>query len=146
MGKRGCPALFGNTQAMKVYFADTNFYLRFILQDNLRQFKIVNEFLQKAQEGKLKIVFLSEVILEMEFVLKSVYSFSRREIVKVLFSLVKTDYLDIEERDLWLEAFEIFRKSKLSLFDIFLFLSARKENAEVLSFDKDFKKLARRIK
>ncbi|MGB9706738.1 MAG: PIN domain-containing protein [Microgenomates group bacterium] len=131
---------------MKVYIADTNFYLRFILQDNPRQFKIANELLRKAQEGKFKIVFLSEVILEMEFVLKSVYLFSRREIAKALLSLVKVDYLDIEERDLWLEAFEIFRKSTLSLFDIFLFLKAKKEGAGVLSFDEDFKKLARIIK
>lgn len=126
---------------MKVYFADTNFYLRFILQDNPKQFKIVNELLRGAQGKKLKIIFLSEVILEMEFVLRSVYLFSRPELFKALFNLLKADYLDIEERDLWFEAFEIFLKGSFSLFDIFLFLKAQSQKAEVLSFDKDFRKL-----
>lgn len=128
---------------MKIYFADTNFYLRFILQDNSIQFKKVSGLFQKAQKGKLKIVFLSEVILEMEFVLKSVYSFSREEIIKGLGELVKIDYLQIEERSLWLEVFKIFSKNNPSLFDIFLFLKAKNEGAEILSFDKDFRKLER---
>ncbi len=128
---------------MKTLIADTNFYLRFILQDNPKQFKIVNEFLRKAQQRKIKIVFLSEVILEMEFVLRSVYLFSRPELTKALAGLLKVDYLAIEERDLWLETFEIFSKSSLSLFDIFLFFKAKSRKAEVLTFDKDFRKLAK---
>lgn len=131
---------------MKTYFADTNLYLRFILQDDQAQFKKVNDFFKRAQTGRLKIVFLSEVILEMEFVLRSVYSFSKAELVKSLFTLVKSEYLEIEERDLWLEAFKVFQEKNVSLFDIFLFLKAQKESAEVLSFDKDFKKLKRALK
>lgn len=128
---------------MKTLVADTNFYLRFILQDNPKQFKIVNEFLRKAQQRKIKIVFLSEVVLEMEFVLRSVYLFSRPELFKALTGLLKVEYLDIEERNLWLEVFEIFPKSRFPLFDIFLFLKAQSQKAEVLSFDNDFQKLKR---
>lgn len=126
---------------MKSYFADTNFYLRFILKDNKNQTKKTKGFLAIAKKGKIKIIFLPEVILEMEFVLRSVYSLSRKEIVRYLFPLIKTDYLEIQEREIWLPAFKIFQETNLSLFDIFLFLKAKKENAEVLSFDKDFKKL-----
>lgn len=128
---------------MKTYFADTNFYLRFILKDNKNQVKRVKEFLSKAKKGEINIVFLPEVILEMEFVLRSVYALSGKQIVKYLVPLAKTDYLDICERDIWLTAFKIFPEKNLSLFDIFLFLKARGQKAEVLSFDKDFRKLAK---
>ena len=131
---------------MKTYFADTNLYLRFILADDQTQFKKVNNFFRRAQRKKLKIVFLAVVILEMEFVLRNVYSFSKTELIKSLLTLVKSEYLEIEERELWFEAFRIFQEKNLSLFDIFLFLKAQKSGAEVLSFDQDFKKLKRRLK
>lgn len=131
---------------MKTYFADTNFYLRFILKDNQKQFEKVKKLLFQAKKRKVKIVFLPQVILEMEFVLKSVYSSPKEEIIKYLFPLVKTDYLEIADREIWLEAFKIFEKTNLPLFDIFLFLKAKQQKGEILSFDRDFKKLARIIK
>lgn len=131
---------------MKIYFADTNFYLRFILKDNKKQTKKTKEFLAIAKKGKVKIIFLPEVILEMDFVLRSVYSLSKEEIVRYLFPLAKTDFLKIEEREIWLTAFKIFQEKNFSLFDIFLFLKAKKEKSEVLSFDKDFKEIKKFIK
>lgn len=128
---------------MKVYFADTNFYLRFILKDNQAQVKKVRECLAEVREEKIEIVFLPEVILEMEFVLRSVYALSKKQIARYLVPLVRTDYLDIGEREIWLTAFKIFPEKNFSLFDIFLFLKARSRKAEVLTFDKDFRKLKR---
>lgn len=146
MGERGSKEVPKNSKKVKSYFADTNFYLRFILKDNIRQVKKVKELLFKAKKRKVKIIFLPQVILEMEFVLRSVYSLSKEEIVEYLFPLVKIDYLEIGERQIWLTAFKIFKEKNLSLFDIFLFLKAKNEGAEILSFDKDFKKLARSLK
>lgn len=126
---------------MKIYLADTNIYLRFILKDNQAQFKKVDQLFKKAQKGELKIIFLSEVILEMEFVLRSVYSFSKKEITRAFLSLFKNKFLEVEEKSLWLGVLEVFQKKNLSLFDTFLFLKAKQAKAEVLSFDQDFKKL-----
>ena len=77
----------------------------------------------------------------MEFVLRSVYSLSKKEVVKYLLPLIKTDYLEIQDRETWLVAFKIFQEKNFPLFDIFLFLKAKSKEGEVLSFDKDFKKL-----
>ena len=131
---------------MKKCLADTNFYLRFILQDNSRQVQEVEKYLQKARAGQLEIVFLNEVILEMEFVLKKVYLTPKEKIIKALAVLFKTEYLAVQNRELWLEAIKIYQEKNLDFFDIFLFLKAQKEKAEVLSFDKDFQKLAKSFK
>lgn len=131
---------------MKKFLADTNIYLRFVLEDNKVQAETVKKFLEKAKKRQLKIIFLSPVILEMEFVLRSVYSVPRKQIAKYLLALVKTDYLEIESRKLWIDVLETYSHQKISLFDLFLFFRSQEEDAEVLSFDKDFKKLARTLK
>jgi len=129
---------------VKKYFADTNFYLRFLLQDNLDQADRVEKDLRKAEQKKIKIVFLSVVILEMAFVLQKTYSLARAEIAKYLLGLVKTNYLEIEDRKIWMEVWPIYSSGKVDLTDIFLFKKTIDEGGEVLSFDQDFKKLARR--
>lgn len=125
---------------MKRYFADTNFYLRFLLQDHQKQADQVEKELEKAQAGKQKIIFLSAIILEMAYVLKSNYSVNPSEISEYLSILVSIPYLDIEDREIWIKILPFFAQSKIDLIDIFLFEKAKTNSGEVLSFDKDFKK------
>ena len=128
---------------MNTYIADTNFYLRFILQDIKDQANITEKYLELAKSGEINIIFLDEVILEMEFVLRSFYSIKRADIVQSLNALIKLNYVDIENRTLWAETLETYRKKKLSLLDIVLFYKAKEINSDVLSFDEDFKRLKR---
>ena len=131
---------------MRRYIADTNFYLRFILQDNKDQAVIAEKRIDEAKSGKISILFPDEVILEMEFVLRSYYSVLKKDIVENLLSLIKMKYVDIENRALWIKTIEIYKNKNVSLLDIFLFIKARNFDAEVLSFDKDFRKLERLAK
>ena len=126
---------------MKKYIADTNFYLRFILHDVESQARKVQESFRKAKSGEISIFFPDEVILEMEFVLRSFYKVSKGNIVASLISLIKLNYVDIENRQLWKEAIVIYRQKNINLIDIFLFLKACNSDSEVLSFDKDFSRL-----
>lgn len=130
---------------MKIYIADTNFYLRFLLQDNKKQYLQSKKYLQQAKDGKIKIIFVSSVILEMSFILNKYFSLNREDVAKYLTSLLKTSYIDIEDRKIWIDVFLLYKKSGIDLIDIYLFLKARKEKAEILSFDKDFVKLKRKI-
>ena len=126
---------------IKTYFADTNFYLRLLLQDIKDQATETENLLKKARDKKILIIFLPEVILEMTFVLESFYKVSKDQISRHIKTLVKTDYLDIKNRNIWMESFEIYEKNNISIFDIYLFLQAQKNGSEVLSYDTDFKKL-----
>ena len=128
---------------MTKYLADTNFFLRFILQDNQKQARIAEKRLTEAKEGKISIFFPDEVILEMEFVMRSFYRIDKDDIVKTLQSLLKMSYLEIENKVLWSKTLQVYEKRNISLIDIFLHHKARQMQAEVLSFDKDFKKLAK---
>lgn len=126
---------------MKTYFADTNFYLRFLLNDNKVQTDKVKHYLNQAGKEKIKIVYLSAIIIEMEVVLRRVYKVSKLQIASYLLTLVKTPYLAIEDRDIWLKVLERFTKINIDLTDLFLFEKASVSNAEILSFDGKLLKL-----
>lgn len=126
---------------MKNYFADTNFFLRFILQDNQAQAKKVEDYLNQAEQEEIKITYLVAVIIEMEVVLRKVYRLSRDQIAKQLLVLVKTPYLIIEDRQIWIQTFGLFSKYNLALLDLFIFEKAKVNEAEVLTFDQKLAKL-----
>lgn len=126
---------------MKVYFADTNIFLRFLLKDNPKLSKKAKYYFTLAKSGNIKIKVLSEILLEIEYVLRKVYQESRQDISKKLSSLVKSTYFEITDKNLWIDIIESYSKTNLDLVDIFLFEKAKADEAEVLSFDKDFKKL-----
>ena len=75
--------------------------------------------------------------------MRSFYGVDRKEIVGNLLSLFKMSYLKIENRTLWLASVELYKERNISLIDIFLHTKAKAMQAEVLSFDKDFRKLAK---
>ena len=96
-----------------------------------------------AKKGKIRIKVISEIIPEMEYVLRKVYLRTRKTISSCLLNLVRTSYFEIEQRELWIQTLSQYSKINVDLVDIFLFLKAEKEKASVLSFDRDFKKLQR---
>lgn len=129
---------------MKSYFADTNVFLRLVLEDNRRFARKAKEYFLKARNDKIKLVFIPEIILEINYVLRKVYHLAREEVASHLSVLVKTPYLDIRNREVMIEAIELYFQLNIDLADIVLYLLAKEENAQVLSFDRDFKKLLSR--
>lgn len=130
---------------MKVYYADTNVFLRFILGDISSQAKKARYYFSQAKKGQIKLIFLPEVIAEIEHILRKVYRLPKEEISQYLSSLIKSQYVHIDRRLAILNALEIYKNTNIDLVDIILFCTAKAENAQVLSFDKDVKKLQRRI-
>lgn len=128
---------------MKTFFADTNLFIRFFLKDNLQLTRKSKLAFLRAKKKKIRLIVISEIIPEIEYIFRKVYHLSRKETEKHLSNLVKAPYFEIERRILWLEALKIYSETKIDLVDIFLFVMANKEKASILSFDKDFKKLER---
>jgi predicted nucleic-acid-binding protein len=126
---------------MKKYYVDSNFFLRFILKDNLNQWKVANDYFKEAKLEKVKLVFLTETIIEIEYVLRKVYKLSRKIISKYLLTLLSISYFEITDRELLKNALLYYVKKNIDFVDIIIFLKAKEENAEVLTFDKDFDNL-----
>ncbi|GAB4218777.1 MAG: hypothetical protein Fur009_1610 [Candidatus Microgenomates bacterium] len=126
---------------MKKYLIDTNIILRFLLTDNKKLYKKSTEIIYQAKNKKIELEIIPEVIFELDYVLRGVYKLEKEKVIEVLLNLVKTPYFFIEKRELIIKVLDEYREISIDLFDVYLFYLARSENKEVISFDKDFKKL-----
>ena len=109
------------------------------------QAKVSEKNFLLAKTGKVKIIVVSEVIPELVYVLSGVYKLSRVNIAKYIENIVKTIYLNVEQRDVWIKVMSIYPQVNFDVVDIFLAVKAKEENGEVLSFDKDFEKLEKHL-
>jgi len=128
---------------MKKYYVDSNFFLRFILKDNLNQWIVANGYFKEAKLEKVKLVFLTETIIEIEYVLRKVYKLSRKIILKYLLTLLSINNFEIIDKELLKDALLYYGEKNIDFVDIIIFLKARSQNAEVLTFDKDFDKISK---
>lgn len=126
---------------MPIYYIDANYFLRFILKDNLIQWKIADNYFEKAKLEKVKLVFLTEVILEIEYVMRKVYKFERKLIFKYISTLLVINSFEIIDREVLKLALLVYLDKNIDFVDAILFYKSKNRQAEVLSFDKDFDKI-----
>lgn len=130
---------------MKNYFIDANFILRHILQDNLKQAAEVKKYLKLAKEGKNSLTVISEVIIEIEYVLRKVYGVPREEIGNILIELFKNDLFVVEKKVVLLKSLNTYIEIRLDLVDIMLLYQSQEDGSYLLTFDKKLKKLASKL-
>ncbi len=126
---------------MKKYFVDTNFFLRFVLKDNLSQWRIADNYFQEARSEKIRLVFLTEIILEIEYVIRKVYKLNRKIIFKYLSTLLAINSIEVPDREVLRKALLFYLEKNIDLIDVILFLKAKSQESTVLSFDRDLKRL-----
>lgn len=115
---------------------DTNPLLRLILKDNLKQHSEVVKLLKTT-----KVVVVSQVIFEIEYVLRKVYGVSRKEIGECLDKLLLTKQLVVEEKLALSGAVKLYVEKSVDLVDAYLWVRAKELGTKVFSFDRDFGKL-----
>ena len=126
---------------MKSIIADTNVYLRFILDDVKSQARKAEDLFQRAQKKELQIVVPQIVIFEIQFALDKYYKFKKDDVIKRLETIVPADFLNIESRSTFMRCIIIFENNNVSFVDSFLKAEAEKEGMELFSFDKKLVKL-----
>ncbi len=128
---------------MTTYYVDTNVLLRWLLDDDPALTAQARSYLQKAKDGEWQLVLISQIVFELDYVMRKVYGLPREETAHNLELILKSTYMEIPDRSELLSAIEWYRKSTIDLADCFLFAMAQSKKAEVLSFDGDIKKLQR---
>lgn len=126
---------------MKSFLADSNIFLRVFIQDNQIQTKESLKYLEEAKKGLIKITILSEIIPEIEYVLRKVYKLDKTEITKDLEKICSASYIHIDNRNIWLKTLKIYKNNNIDLIDSFLYQNKLEKNVKILSFDKDFKRI-----
>lgn len=119
---------------------DTNVLLRYILDDDVEQSERARSLIHSLSSTYQAFIG-REVILELVWVLTSVYKFNRSLIANILLSLIYAMEFDVEEAHSLEQAISLFEHSRSDLSDLLILVAARRNHAlPVHSFDKRFAK------
>lgn len=117
-------------------FVDTNYFLRFLIEDNPQQTEEAKKIFLEGARGNLKLVTSTIVIFEIYWVFKSYYEKNKDEIIKILQKVLAMNFVKIEERDLLQSALDLFKVKNLSLEDCYNLVYAKAKKAEAFkTFD-----------
>lgn len=126
---------------MKLVIADTNAFLRFLLNDVPQQVKKFEKILEQAKKSEIILIVPQIIIFELNFTLSKYYLLPKKDIIEKLQQIMKTPYFKIQDIEIFREAIKIYSKSNLSLVDCFIYYCSQAWKADLFTFDKDLKKL-----
>ena len=119
---------------------DTNFIVRYLVQDHEKHAKAAGRLLEACDRGEVVIVVLPAVLAECVFVLESFYEHPRLDIASALSRLVSSPGIEISEVAIHLDALDRYKRTKIHFVDCLIAATAAVENVAVASFDQDFRK------
>lgn len=126
---------------MKLVVADTNAFLRFLLDDIPQQVKKFEKILKQAKKSEIIIIVPQIVIFELNFTLSKYYLLPKQEVINKLQSIIRTPYFKIQDIEIFRETIQLYSKSSLSLADCFIYYCSQTWKADLFTFDQHLKKL-----
>lgn len=122
-------------------FVDTNYFLRFLLNDvNEQHIEAKNLFIT-ASEGKVELITSTIVFFEIYWVLSSFYEKDKYEIAEALQKILSLNFIELRERQILFNSVSQFQKTNFDLEDCFNFCYAKSRGVRSGSFKTFDKKL-----
>ncbi len=116
---------------------DTNILIRFLLNDDKKQGELVKNLLLKAEKNGISFFVSSVVLLEIIYVLDSVYEFSRSDILDALNCLLSMSVLSFEHTVSIQTLIAAGNKNPVELEDMLIGLISKESGcASTITFDK----------
>lgn len=116
---------------------DTNIIVRFLVSDDELQTQKVFEIFKNAELEKNHLFIPLLVVIEVIWVLESVYEISRNEIINAIKNLSLLPFIKIEKNDAIQNFLRNAELTNFDLSDLLIAYSAKNEKCEnILTFDK----------
>ncbi len=116
---------------------DTNILIRFLIGDDELQAKKVYNMFKKAESEKNELFVPLLVILELIWVLESVYEIHRTEILESISALTLMPILKFEHQSVLQEFTHSAQGNRYDLSDLLIAHSAKTQGCEsIITFDK----------
>jgi predicted nucleic-acid-binding protein len=117
-------------------FVDTNYFVRFFINDNSDQYGEAAKLFGEAAKNRLKLFTSVVVFFEVNWVLTSFYKFKKNEVKTVLRGILDMPFLEIDNKECLADCLESYEKSNLGLEDVYYLEYAKKMGAiEFKTFD-----------
>lgn len=122
-------------------FIDTNYFLRFLLHDVDKQYKVAKQLFQNGALGKVKLITSIIVFFEIYWVLLSFYKKRKLELAKILNDILRMTFVELGERELLQKSVEFYAKNNFDLEDAFNLVYAKENKvSSFASFDQKLTK------
>ena len=120
---------------------DTNILVRFLTEDDAKQSNKVYQLFKNAEEEKKELFISVLVVLELVWVLESVYEIERIEILDSINLLIQMPIFHIENLTTIQNFILDAQQSKFDLSDLLIAQTAKTNGCEkILTFDKNVSK------
>jgi predicted nucleic-acid-binding protein len=111
-------------------FIDTNYFLRYLLNDVSDQYQQVKNLFLKGSEGKVSMITSPIVFFEIFWVLRSFYRLNKQDCIIALRNVLKLSFIYLEERNMLTNALMLFEKTNLDLEDCYNLYFAKSQKVE----------------
>lgn len=127
----------------KIYLIDTNIFLRVLVKESEVIFKECLAVMELIKEGQITAFVNSLILAEINWVLNRVYKSPKEERIKYFKSILKLKNLKISENCDFLTGIHLYEKYNVKFIDALIAANhlIQKNNAIIISYDKDFDKL-----
>ena len=116
---------------------DTNIVVRFLVNDDKKQAAAVKKIFSEAEKNGETFLITAPVLLELIYVLNSVYKYSRTEIIQALNALTMMPVLEFEKYQAVQNLVSQAPEVKIELEDMFIGLTSLESGCTTtLTFDK----------
>ena len=116
-------------------FVDTNYFLRFFLKDVNEQHKRSPPSLSKAALGQEKLT-TSVIVFEIYWVAESFYKLDKKTITSFLRSILKMEFIALENREVLTSALSLYEDTSFDLEDAYnLAFATSAHAADFMTFD-----------
>lgn len=123
-------------------FIDTNYFVRFIENDNERHREIVEKLFYKAMDGQIILQSSLAVCFEIYWLMKSHYGRRKEALQEILQNVIDMNFVKWENQELLKLAIGNMSKHNFDLEDTYNLEYAKKNKIENLaSFDEKLQKL-----
>ncbi|MCD4664507.1 MAG: type II toxin-antitoxin system VapC family toxin [Bacteroidales bacterium] len=132
---------------MKTYFVDTNLFIRYLTNDDIEKANRVEELLDKAALGKVRLITCEVVLAEVVWVLESYYNLNKVQIAEHLGAILATPGLNVLNGKVVEKAVEYYLNENIDFIDAYIVsLMNRLNISSIYSFDKKHLKRIKSIK
>lgn len=115
---------------------DTNVLIRFFVQDDPAQFRRAKNVLQALTPERPGWISTAN-IMEIEWVLRSRYGYSRADVARILSDLLSLPSLAVEQHETMMHSLEFYRASKADFGECLIAASAHAAGCtKIVTFDK----------
>lgn len=121
---------------------DTNIIIRYLIQDNEKQFLKTVDIFNDIDSGNLQVEILDGVIMESLYVLIKFYELPKNDVIDSLKTILYSAGVINNNKHILLEALNIFKNRNMDFVDCLICAKSKVEDYSVISFDKELNRCA----